>query len=238
MPLSTYAELKASIANWLNRDDLTAAIPDFIALTEVRLNDRLRLQAMEKQLSIQTADLDVSTDGVLVDPDTGLILVDGSGSPILYGGGGISATVSYLTLPDDFLEMRTVFSNTNPQNVVKLAAPSWATPTYSGLTGYADVYTIIGSLMVVAPRIVGSVTLVYYQKIPALSDTNTTNWLLTRYPQMYLYGSLLEAAPFLGDDTRATVFLSYMDQAIKDAKEADIGARWSNAATRIMGPTP
>jgi len=34
MALTTYTELKASIADWLNRSDLTAAIPDFISLAE------------------------------------------------------------------------------------------------------------------------------------------------------------------------------------------------------------
>jgi len=34
MPLSNYTELRASIADTLNRDDLTNAIPDFITLAE------------------------------------------------------------------------------------------------------------------------------------------------------------------------------------------------------------
>ena len=36
MAISTYAELKTSIANWLDRSDLTDVIPDFIALAETR----------------------------------------------------------------------------------------------------------------------------------------------------------------------------------------------------------
>ena len=34
MPLATYNDLKASIADFLNRSDLTNAIPDFISLAE------------------------------------------------------------------------------------------------------------------------------------------------------------------------------------------------------------
>ena len=45
MSLSTFTELKASVANYLNRDDLTAVIPDFITLTENRLNRDLRVRA-------------------------------------------------------------------------------------------------------------------------------------------------------------------------------------------------
>ena len=42
MAITTYAELKSSIANWLNRDDLTSVIPDFISLTEAGINRDLR----------------------------------------------------------------------------------------------------------------------------------------------------------------------------------------------------
>ena len=42
MPLSNYTELTASIADTLNRDDLTAVIPDFIKLAEAQLNRDLR----------------------------------------------------------------------------------------------------------------------------------------------------------------------------------------------------
>ena len=49
MALSTYDELKASIANWADRDDLSNFIPDFIALTEARFNRELRLRSMEQK---------------------------------------------------------------------------------------------------------------------------------------------------------------------------------------------
>ena len=49
MALSTYNELKTSIANWADRDDLTAFIPDFIALAEARFNRELRLRSMEQK---------------------------------------------------------------------------------------------------------------------------------------------------------------------------------------------
>ena len=45
MALSTYSELQATVANYLNRDDLTTLIPTFITLTENRLNRELRVRA-------------------------------------------------------------------------------------------------------------------------------------------------------------------------------------------------
>ena len=38
MALGTFTELKDAIADWLDRSDLTARIPDFIALAEARIN--------------------------------------------------------------------------------------------------------------------------------------------------------------------------------------------------------
>ncbi len=37
MALTTYTELKTSIGDWLNRSDLTTAIPDFISLAEAQI---------------------------------------------------------------------------------------------------------------------------------------------------------------------------------------------------------
>ena len=47
MALDTYANLKTSIANYLNRDDLTTYLPDFISLAEARHGRDLRLRIME-----------------------------------------------------------------------------------------------------------------------------------------------------------------------------------------------
>ena len=49
MSISTYSELKTSIANWLNRDDLTSVIPDFIALNEADMDRRIRHWRMEQR---------------------------------------------------------------------------------------------------------------------------------------------------------------------------------------------
>lgn len=46
----------------------------------------------------------------------------------------------------------------------------------------------------------GSVQGVLYQKIPALSDSNLTNWLLDDHPDVYLYGAVVEAAIYIKDD--------------------------------------
>lgn len=49
--ITTYSELQTAIAQWLHRTDLTAVIPDFIALTEEKLNRYLRTKDNQTTLS-------------------------------------------------------------------------------------------------------------------------------------------------------------------------------------------
>ena len=46
MAIGTYSELQTAVANWLDRDDLTDRIQEFIALAEARMNRILRLAIM------------------------------------------------------------------------------------------------------------------------------------------------------------------------------------------------
>ena len=55
MAITTYSELNTAIANWLNRDDLTAIIPDFIRLTEADMDRKVRHWRMENR---STANID------------------------------------------------------------------------------------------------------------------------------------------------------------------------------------
>lgn len=61
-----------------------------------------------------------------------------------------------------------------------------------------------------------------YLKGFALSDAEPTNWLLTNYPNLYLYGALKETAPFLKNDTRIATWDGLFQQALErvEAKEA------------------
>ncbi len=53
MALSNYTGLKASIADFLNRDDLTSVIPDFVSLAEAQINRDIRHWKMEARSSGQ-----------------------------------------------------------------------------------------------------------------------------------------------------------------------------------------
>ena len=79
-------------------------------------------------------------------------------------------------------------------------------------------YAVVGRQLVVTPTPAGSLSLDldYYQRIPPLAS-NTTNWLLTDAPHIYLYTSLLHSTPFLMDDARYQVFNNTVSQQVMAA---------------------
>lgn len=52
MAISTYAQLQAAVANWVERGDMTARIPEFITLAEARINRRLKRPNLETDMAL------------------------------------------------------------------------------------------------------------------------------------------------------------------------------------------
>lgn len=66
MALKTYDDLKAAVAKWLNRKDLTEVIPDFIRLTEAELN-----RALDTRQMVETIDTAISGEDYFLPCDFG-----------------------------------------------------------------------------------------------------------------------------------------------------------------------
>jgi hypothetical protein len=200
MALDTFSGLKTTIADYLNRDDLTSIIPSFITLAEAKFNRKLRVRQMVKRA---TATLDTQ----------------------------------YFAFPSDFLQAKEFQLNTNPITYLQYVTQNqgdYGSATQFVSAGKPQFYTIIGTQIQVIPTPDTSYTgeLTYYGKIPALSDSNTSNWLLTYAPDLYLYGALLEASPYLKDDERLAVWSSLYINSIGDIEIAD--QRASVASTPIV----
>ena len=90
-----------------------------------------------------------------------------------------------------------------------------ASVTLDGPTRY---FTQIGTSYYILPPPTTATTfyLTYRQKIPALSNSNTSNWLLARSPDLYLYGSLLMAEPYLQNDERIQLWAAAAQKTIAD----------------------
>lgn len=98
-----------------------------------------------------------------------------------------------------------------------------------------DFYTIRGNTLVVGSRIATTVELAYtyYARIPALTDAAPQNWLLTDGPDIYLYGSLLEAEPYLKNDPRIETWRGLLQVALGDLQASSDKARFSGGSLEI-----
>lgn len=169
--ITNYATLQSTIADYLNRADLTSQIQTFIQFVEADLNTRLRNREM-------IVNATATSDG------------------------------QFVALPPDWLEAINMMI-VGGQSPLRYITPDEADTLIKAQT-YTSTrfYSMTTGVIELVPPAVDDITIdmVYYGKIPALSNANTTNWLLTKAPDVYLYGALSHAAPFLMDDARMGTF--------------------------------
>lgn len=77
---------------------------------------------------------------------------------------------------------------------------------------YAD-YDYNHWLVVPTPDAAYPLEILYYQLPPLLDEEHETNWLTENAPEILLYGTLLEATPFLKNDERIPVWQNMYDRA-------------------------
>ena len=134
-----------------------------------------------------------------------------------------SVSTEFATLPSRFLAIKNIQVNTTPRTSLKFATPDYLDMKYpdSSYTNTPQFYTLQGGEIQFAPvpDQAYTVEMDYYQKLDIASDS--TNWLLTNAPRTYYYGTLLEAALYLKDTQRATLWGQLFDAAITDVDKAD-----------------
>ena len=186
MALSNYSELQTSIGDWLLRTDLTAVIPDFIQLAEARMARDPRV----RQLTIE--------DPFVIDAATETVPT------------GFSAIESLFIIGDNnkYLTIETVDPGGLPE-VQQRHQPS-GTPR---AVAFQDDTTL---RFAPVPDQAYDAVLIYWEGVSALSDSNTTNWILTNHPDIYLYGALIESAPYMKDDERIAVWGTRYEAALEE----------------------
>ena len=85
------------------------------------------------------------------------------------------------------------------------------------------------------PDLTYNASLVYYARIPALSASNTTNWLLNEAPDVYLYGALVHSAPYLKDDARIQIWEALLAQGINNLNTSSADAKYGGSGL-VMKP--
>lgn len=140
-----------------------------------------------------------------------------------------SVSSEYVALPTGFLELRSLQLNTSPVTPLTAVGPEYMDLAFGGKLGKPLYYAIVGDEIQLSPAPDGTYTLEinYYATISALSASNTTNWVLTNAPDIYLYGSLLHSAPYIRNDQRLTVWNSLYEKALKRTQDDSDKRKWS-----------
>lgn len=194
MSITTYAELKTSIADFLNRDDLTSTIPTFISLGEAQIARDVRHWKQEKRVTT-------------------------------------SVDERYENLPNDWLELKFVSLTTgamletvSPSNMADMRARSDTpgTPKYVRMT--ADQLEFYPT-----PSAATDISMLYYARVPSLTDAAPTNWVLSDAPDILLYASLMHSAPYLAEDARVQIWGSLYQSGVEKLNI-------ENQRGRVTGP--
>ena len=144
----------------------------------------------------------------------------------------------FYSLPDNFVAMRNIQLNTDPKTALEYLTPEQMDRVNAGSSkGKPKAYSIIGNNIQLRPipDSVYEIEILYFKYFTALSDSNTTNDMLTFHPDAYLYGALVEAEPYLQNDKRIQVWSGYYDRAKQDIISSNERDRHSGVAptTRI-----
>lgn len=144
----------------------------------------------------------------------------------------------FVMLPANFAGARAVYidgQSKAPLEFVTDPDAMAAKKAHLRQAGEPTCYTVIGRQFEFWPVPAQTFTaqLVYYERIPALSDVTPTNWLLTEHPDVYLYGALLQSAPWLKEDDRVNTWGTLFTTLISDMKDDDLLTR---SAHRIAMP--
>ena len=132
--------------------------------------------------------------------------------------------------------MRQCLLNASPQVVLEQASPAALRMLFpSSRLGQPRAYAISGASLLIGPTPDSgyTITLGYKQAIPSLSDTNPTNWLLAKHPDLYVAASLA-MAEFRGwNDTRLPMLKAWYDELVEEVNAAGRRARHAGGPIRM-----
>jgi len=140
------------------------------------------------------------------------------------------AADSTVELPSDFLEVRDLIISGNPPQPLNYASPSaFSRNTRTWESGKPLDYTVLANDFQLAPvpDAAYTVKLLYFAAPTFLSDSNTSNVFLANTPDVLLYGSLLEAEPYLMNDARINTWGTMFDRALASITRSDEQGQYS-----------
>ncbi len=144
----------------------------------------------------------------------------------------------FLPLPTDYVGLRDVQVQSVPRRQLQYVTPEYADIVAAdGTTGVPSYYTIVGNQLriVPSPATADDVRISYWQSVPALDDTQTSNWLLGEYPDSYLYGSMMHARAYIPDEARSEFIKSSWTAVVAEIQRAGNRSNLGGSLTQRAG---
>lgn len=202
MAITNYTDLKSEMADWLDRDDLTTDIPNFIALAEQQIARNIKPNGFERVVtSTMTANDPVISRPTRLKVVRWFRLTDGNAS-------------------DPMLKRR-------PYSFLR---EYWPDSSSTGTPKYYSDYGPNFFLVAPTPNSADAFEIGYFERLNPLSDSNTTNWLTENAPDLILYASLLQASPYLKNDPRIQTWNAFYDEISQQIMEEDKRFRTDEAS--------
>ncbi|OWJ67445.1 phage adaptor protein [Inquilinus limosus] len=150
----------------------------------------------------------------------------------------IEAGDAYLSMPTNCLGLRVLTHDTTPFEELQYVTSDWMRTRLMRLNmGRPKFYAQFGSEFQLGPLPDQDYDFeaIYYERIPALTSLATSNWLLDRNPDIYLFGALVQCALFYQNDALLARYQPLLQQKLDDlrASEQTIEFNGSPLQTRV-----
>lgn len=134
----------------------------------------------------------------------------------------LSQVSGAIPLPRDFAGVLALTAFGQPNRKVVYMAPDMFDEQWLSSNGAPHYYTISATQIIFSPSVEFDGLLRYWRHVPKLSATCQENWLLCNHPDVYLYGALVHAAPYLKDDDRIPVWNGFYEAAIRSINQQSV----------------
>lgn len=187
----TYDSLVSDVMSYLERSDAQtlAKVPTFILLAESIISDELKILGQQQ------------------------------------------AVIANMTTGDPILQKPARWRKTTSMNIVvagerfpillrkyEYLRNYWPDQSLQGTPKYYADYNFNNWLIAPTPDAAYQFEVLYYEKVQPLDATNQVNFWTENAPQAMLYGTLLQAMPFLKNDPRIQLWQALYDRAVQTLK--------------------
>lgn len=145
----------------------------------------------------------------------------------------------FLALPDRFIEMRRL-SLINGSVTKDVLYKSPEALQIADTSGEPQHFTITSQIEFDrTPSSAYTIEMVFYKGLSPLSSSNTSNDVLTNYPDLYLYGALMHLNNWTGDSQETSKYLNLFNAALESANFQEQRGRFGVApVVGLEGWTP